>query len=139
MGTALEKARCGTGGPGRPAGARPLQSARAPVVPTRGVLRHLWDWRAVVSAPRQGREATWPAPHRARSGIIQRGAADAGIEERVSGHSLRVGGAQSLAAAGPAGRRDADRRPMAIPSMPSRYAGGQLAARGAVARLRYGV
>ena len=32
--------------------------------------------------------------------IIQRRAAEAGIEGRVSGHSLRVGGAQSLAAAG---------------------------------------
>ncbi len=32
--------------------------------------------------------------------IVQRRAADAGIEGRVSGHSLRVGGAQSLAAAG---------------------------------------
>ena len=32
--------------------------------------------------------------------IIQRRAAEAGVEGRVSGHSLRVGGAQSLAAAG---------------------------------------
>ena len=32
--------------------------------------------------------------------IVQRRAAEAGIEGRVSGHSLRVGGAQSLAAAG---------------------------------------
>ena len=32
--------------------------------------------------------------------IVQRRAADAGVEGRVSGHSLRVGGAQSLAAAG---------------------------------------
>ena len=32
--------------------------------------------------------------------IVQRRAAEAGTEGRVSGHSLRVGGAQSLAAAG---------------------------------------
>ena len=64
-------------------------------------------------------------------------AADAGIEGRVSGHSLRIGAAQSLAAAGAglvelqqAGRWDS-------PSMPAHYARGQLAARGAVARLRH--
>ncbi len=53
-------------------------------------------------------------------------------------HSLRVGAAQSLAAAGAglvemqtAGRWES-------PAMPARYARGQLAARGAVARLRHG-
>ena len=62
----------------------------------------------------------------------------AGIEGRISGHSLRVGAAQSLASAGAglvemqqAGRWDS-------PTMPARYARGQLAAKGAVARLRYG-
>ena len=71
--------------------------------------------------------------------IIQARAAEAGIEGRVSGHSLRIGSAQSLAAAGAgliemqvAGRWQS-------PSMPGRYARGQLAARGAVARLRHGV
>lgn len=61
----------------------------------------------------------------------------AGIEGRVSGHSLRVGAAQSLAAAGAglvemqtAGRWDA-------PAMPARYARGELAGRNAVARLRH--
>ena len=70
--------------------------------------------------------------------IIQARAADAGIEGRVSGHSLRIGAAQSLAAAGAglvelqqAGRWDS-------PSMPAHYARGQLVARGAVARLRHG-
>ena len=68
--------------------------------------------------------------------IIQRRAQDAGIEGRVSGHSLRVESAQSLATAGAsvvelqtAGRWQ---------SPPGRYARGQLAARGAVAKLRYG-
>ena len=57
---------------------------------------------------------------------------------RVSGHSLRIGSAQSLAAAG-AGLVDmqvAGR--WKSPTMPAHYAGGQLAARGAVARFRYG-
>ena len=70
--------------------------------------------------------------------LIGRRAAQAGVEGRVSGHSLRVGAAQSLAAAGAslvemqvAGR-------WLSPNMPGRYARGELAARGAVARLRYG-
>ena len=70
--------------------------------------------------------------------LIARRAAEAGVEGRVSGHSLRVGAAQSLAAAGAsvvemqvAGRWHS-------PVMPGRYARGELAARGAVAKLRYG-
>lgn len=70
--------------------------------------------------------------------LIARRAADAGVEGRVSGHSMRVGAAQSLAAAGAsvvemqvAGRWHS-------PAMPGRYARAELAARGAVARLRYG-
>ena len=76
---------------------------------------------------------------RAARDIIRRRAAEAGIEGRISGHSLRVGSAQSLAAAGAglvemqtAGRWQS-------PAMPARYARNQLAARGAVARLRHGV
>ena len=60
--------------------------------------------------------------------IIRSRAATAGIEGRVSGHSLRVGGAQSLAAGGAslvemqiAGRWQS-------PAMPGHYARGQLAA-----------
>ncbi len=70
--------------------------------------------------------------------IITRRARAAGVEGRVSGHSLRVGSAQSLANAGAslvemqlAGR-------WRSPVMPGRYAQGQLARQGAVARLRYG-
>ena len=62
----------------------------------------------------------------------------AGVGGRVSGHSLRVGSAQSLAMAGAslvemqvAGR-------WRSPAMPARYAQGQLVTQGAVARLRYG-
>ena len=70
--------------------------------------------------------------------IITERAKAAGAEGRVSGHSLRVGSAQSLATAGAslvemqvAGRWQS-------PDMPGRYAQGQLAKQGAVARLRYG-
>ena len=70
--------------------------------------------------------------------IIIRRARDAGVKGRVSGHSLRVGSAQSLATAGAslvemqvAGRWQS-------PTMPGRYAQGQLAKQGAMARLRYG-
>ena len=75
---------------------------------------------------------------RAMRTVIAQRATDAGVGGRVSGHSLRVGAAQSLAAAGAsvvemqvAGRWQS-------PVMPGRYARGELAARGAVARLRYG-
>ena len=69
--------------------------------------------------------------------IIKRRCADAGIEGDISGHSLRVGGAQSLAGGGAslvemqtAGRWDS-------PQMPGHYTRRQLAARGAVARIKY--
>lgn len=75
---------------------------------------------------------------RAARQVIAARARAAGIPGRVSGHSLRIGAAQSLAAAGAglvelqqAGRWES-------PSMPAHYARGQLAARGAVARLRHG-
>ena len=70
--------------------------------------------------------------------IITQRARDAGLEGRISGHSLRVGSAQSLASAGAslvemqlAGR-------WRSPVMPGRYAQGQIAKQGATARLRYG-
>ena len=69
--------------------------------------------------------------------IIQKRCAAIGVEGKVSGHSLRVGGAQSMAAGGAslaemqtAGRWDS-------PQMPGHYARGQLAAKGAVARIKY--
>lgn len=68
--------------------------------------------------------------------IIQRWAKTAGVTGRVSGHSLRVGAAQSLVSAGAnlpelqqAGR-------WLSPDMPARYARRQFAGKGAVARLR---
>ena len=65
-------------------------------------------------------------------------AAAAGIEGRVSGHSLRVGGAQSLAAGGASIVEMQTAGRWQSPAMPGHYARGQLAARGAVARVRYG-
>lgn len=69
--------------------------------------------------------------------IIKKRAAEAGIKKNVSGHSLRVGSAQSLAHAGAslvemqiAGRWKSS-------GMPAQYAKGEIATRGAVARFRY--
>ena len=68
--------------------------------------------------------------------IITRRAADAGAG-RVSGHSLRVGSAQSLAAAGTGLVELQEVGDWQTPTMPAHYARHQLAARGAVAKLRY--
>lgn len=70
--------------------------------------------------------------------IIANRAAAAGIEGRISGHSLRVGAAQSLAAAGASLVEMQTAGRWASPVMPGHYARGQLAGRGAVARFRYG-
>lgn len=69
--------------------------------------------------------------------IVQRALA-AGIDGRVSGHSLRVGAAQSLAkdGAGLVAMQRAGR--WASPNMPARYTQSQAAAEGAVACLRHG-
>ena len=56
----------------------------------------------------------------------------------MSGHSLRVGGAQSLAAAGSSVVEMQTAGRWLPPSMPGHYARGQLTARAAVAKLRYG-
>ena len=69
--------------------------------------------------------------------IIQQRAADAGIEGRISGHSLRVGAAQSLASSGAGLVEMQDAGRWRSPSMPAFYARGQSAQNGAVARLRY--
>ena len=69
---------------------------------------------------------------------LKRWAAEAGIEGFISGHSLRVGSAVSLAQAGAtvvdmqtAGRWE-------NPEMPTHYAKAKLAERGAVARFKDG-
>ena len=76
-------------------------------------------------------------PHSARR-IIKKRATDAGIEGFISGHSLRVGSAVSLAQAGAtvvdmqvAGRWKSSQ-------MPAHYAKAELAERGAIARFKDG-
>ena len=56
--------------------------------------------------------------------IIVRRAADAGVEGRISGHSLRVGAAQSLAAAGASVVDMQTAGRWKSPEMPGRYARG---------------
>ncbi len=71
--------------------------------------------------------------------IVKSRCSDAGINSvKVSSHSFRIGGAQSLAVAGAsiADMQTAGRWKSA--DMPGHYCRGQLAGRGAVARLRYG-
>lgn len=70
--------------------------------------------------------------------IIKRRARDAGVEGVISGHSLRIGSAVSLAQAGAsvvdmqvAGRWKS-------PRMPAHYARAELAERGGIARFKYG-
>ena len=75
---------------------------------------------------------------RAVQGIVKARAQAAGIVGNVSGHSLRVGAAQSLAQAGAGVVEMQTAGRWASPDMPGRYARREMAARGAVARLRYG-
>ena len=70
--------------------------------------------------------------------IVAARSAVTGVAGRVSGHSLRVGSAQSLASAGAGLAEMQVAGRWASTSMPGRYARGELAGRGAVARLRYG-
>ena len=69
--------------------------------------------------------------------IIAKRSKAAGVPGRVSGHSLRVGSAQSLAAAGASVVEMQQAGRWKSPSMPGQYARKQIARRGAVARLRY--
>ena len=69
--------------------------------------------------------------------IIKKRCAAIGIVDRVSGHSLRVGAAQSLAAAGASLPEMQTAGRWTSPSMPGHYARRQLAAKGAVARIKY--
>ncbi len=69
--------------------------------------------------------------------VIKDRAEAAGVEGRVSGHSLRVGTAQSLAARGATVIEMQQAGRWQSPSMPGHYARAELAGRGAVARLLY--
>ncbi len=70
--------------------------------------------------------------------VIRCRATGVGIEGRVTGHSLRVGAAQSLAAGGASQVEMQLAGRWSSASMPAQYARGLLAELGAVARLRYG-
>ena len=62
-----------------------------------------------------------------------------GIESHVSGHSRRVTGAQVLAAAKASTFEMQSAGRWRSPSMPRRYAKGELSAHGTVTKLRYGM
>ena len=69
---------------------------------------------------------------------IKRRAREAGIQGRVSGHSLRIGSAQELAEGGASLAELQKEGRWKDPSMPALYIRNQEASRGAVARLRGG-
>ena len=69
---------------------------------------------------------------------IKRWASEAGVEGFISGHSLRVGSAVSLAQAGASVVDMQTAGRWADPKMPAHYARAELAERGAVARFFYG-
>ena len=69
---------------------------------------------------------------------IKRWAAEAGVEGFISGHSLRVGSAVSLAQAGASVVDMQTAGRWKDPKMPAHYARAELAERGAVARFFYG-
>ena len=71
--------------------------------------------------------------------IVTQRAHEARVDGRVGSHSFRVGSAQELAARGAGEGEMQQAGGWKSPTMPAHYAGGQLAGRGAVTRLRYGV
>ena len=120
--------------------------ARGTVLHLRAVtLRRISSWKetaGIESGPlfrrirKGGRvEATAPTVQSIRA-IIQRWAKAAGLSGRVSGHSLRVGAAQSLVSAGATLPELQQAGRWLSPSMPAYYARAQLAGQSAVARLR---
>ena len=68
--------------------------------------------------------------------VIKRRAKEAGIEGRVSGHSLRIGSAQELAEGGASLAELQKEGRWKDPTIPALYILNQEASRGAVARLR---
>jgi len=112
--------------------------------PTRKVLKRYSEWAGITDGAvfrhiRRGDhiQPTRLHPHSARR-IIKKRATDAGVDGFISGHSLRVGSAVSLAQAGAtvvdmqvAGRWKSSQ-------MPAHYAKAELAERGAIARFKDG-
>ena len=70
--------------------------------------------------------------------IIKKRAAAAGVDGFISGHSLRVGSAVSLAQAGASVVDMQNAGRWKDPKMPAHYAQAKLAERGAIARFKYG-
>ena len=70
--------------------------------------------------------------------IIQRRAREAGVEGKISGHSLRIGSAVSLAQAGASVVNMQVAGRWKSPQMPAHYARAESAARGGIARFKYG-
>ena len=111
---------------------------------TRNVLKRYWERAGITRGAlfrhiRRGDhiQPTRLNPHSARR-IIKKRAAHAGVDGFISGHSLRVGPAVSLAQAGAtvvdmqvAGRWKSSQ-------MPAHYAKAELAERGAIARFKDG-
>ena len=112
--------------------------------PTISRVRAWMKAAAIESGPLFRRVRRWgivgaaPISTQAVRSIIKRRATAADLQGRFSGHSLRVGSAQSLAASGASLVEMQTAGRWQSPAMPGHYARGQLAARGAVARLRYG-
>ena len=70
--------------------------------------------------------------------IIQRRARKAGVEGKISGHSLRIGSAVSLAQAGASVVNMQVAGRWKSPQMPAHYARAELIEQGAIARFKYG-
>ena len=70
--------------------------------------------------------------------IIKHRAREAGLEGKISGHSLRVGSAVSLAQAGASVVNMQVAGRWKSPQMPAHYARAELAERGGIARFKYG-
>ena len=70
--------------------------------------------------------------------IIKRRAREAGLEGNISGHSLRVGSAVSLAQAGASVVNMQVAGRWKSPQMPAHYARAELVDQGAIARFKYG-
>ena len=70
--------------------------------------------------------------------IIKRRAREAGLQGNISGHSLRVGSAVSLAQAGASVVNMQVAGRWKSPQMPAHYARAELAEQGAIARFKYG-
>ena len=116
--------------------------ASAWIPPLPATARERLDWKTGIRGRLSREEKVQAEINRLNvSGlrlVLKRRAAAAGIEGRVSGHSLRVGSAQSLAGRGATlVEMQIDGR-WSSPQMPGHYARAQLAGQGAVDRLQYG-